>query len=849
MYPCLIVHLKRVSPFRYIYPHRLRPRKVVRACPRKCKRRMKRLPTLACCALLMVLVHGQDQPVGSVGATLKGRVTDLATRETLIGVNVVYAPGKGTATGLDGTYTLTLPAGEHTITFSSVGHTTYKETLTLAPGETRTLDVTMLVAAAQLDMVVVTAGRFEQRVGEVTQSLSVLRPDIVLNKNVVSMEQALDQVPGVVVVDDDPQIRAGSGFSYGAGSRVQVLVDDIPILSGDIGRPNWTFLPLENLEQIEVIKGASSVLYGSAALSGVINVRTAYPRSTPATRVTVFSGVYDTPGHAPARWWGANAPMMTGANFFHARQLGNLDLVLGGNAYGDVGYIGPEPLPPDTLAKDPNRLGNGGFEQRVRFNTGLRWRNRRVKGLNYGVNANAMRSRATSIFIWSDTDRGLFRPEPGTVTRTLGTQYYVDPFVNYYSSAGTRHSVRGRYHHQTFDNDNEQSNSNNTMYGEYQVQQKADIFGETVITAGIMGRSTLSTAELYRGNAEGEGRNTSSNVAAYLQMDKKILERVALSAGLRYEQFRVNDDEASQPVFRAGATYQVLDATFLRVSYGQGFRFPTIGERFIRTNVGLLNIYPNADLRAEQSWNIEGGIKQGFKLGGFMGYLDAVVFQQEFQDYVEFTFGQWAIPTAQIIDGQLVLDPGLGFKSVNTGGARVSGFEVEMAGKGKVGAVEITTLMGYTWTLPVSTTPEQIYGAPAFSGTPYTYQSTSFDPTDNILKFRVQNLFRADVQCAYKKLMAGFSVRYNSHVRNIDRIFVDLDESPSEALSLRTGVGEWMRTHRTGDTLLDARVGYSLTDHTRLAFIVNNLTNEVYSLRPLSIEAPRHMQVQLTVSL
>ena len=65
------------------------------------------------------------------------------------------------------------------------------------------------------------------------------------------------------MVDGEPQIRSGSGFSYGAGSRVMVMVDDLPVLSGDAGRP--TASSFENLEQIEVIKGASSVLYGSAA--------------------------------------------------------------------------------------------------------------------------------------------------------------------------------------------------------------------------------------------------------------------------------------------------------------------------------------------------------------------------------------------------------------------------------------------------------------------------------------------------------------------------------------------------------------------------------------------------------
>ncbi len=797
---------------------------------------MRRLIAIVQATLFIGMAQAQE-------ATLKGKVTDERTGETLIGVNVVYAPGKGTATLVDGTYTFTLPAGEQTITFSSIGHTTLVETITLAQGEVRELDVKMSIAAAQLDMVVVTAGRFEQRVGEVTQSLSVLRSDVVQNKNILNMSEALDQVPGVVIVDDDPQIRAGSGFSYGAGSRVQVLVDNIPALSGDIGRPNWNFLPLENLEQIEVIKGASSVLYGSSALSGVINIRTAYPRSTPRTRVTMSTGIYDTPGHRPAKWWGDSPPGVQGVNFFHSRQFGNLDLVLGGNAFADAGFIGPDAVPADSLAVDPLRQGLGGFENRVRFNVGLRWRNKKVKGLDYGFNTNAMKSRATSVFIWADTDEGLYRPSQGTVTRTLGTQYYVDPYLNYVSQRGTKHSVRGRFFKQIFDNNNEQSNSNNTSMGEYQIQQKADIFGETVLTGGIFGQMVNSNSELYKGNMEGNGRTSSSNVVAYLQLDKKIIERISLSAGVRYEQFRVDSDQAGQPVFRAGANYQVMEATFLRVSYGQGFRFPTIGERFITTNIGVLQVYPNADLRAEQSWNLEGGVKQGFKLGGFTGYFDAVVFQQEFKDYVEFTFGQWVLPT---LDNNF----GLGFKSVNTGGARVTGYELELAGKGTVGQVDVAVLMGFTNTLPISTTPDEVYATASFAGsTPYSYTTTSFDPTDNILKFRIQKLFRSDIQLEYKRVSAGFSVRYNSHVRNLDKIFVDLDESPLPQFSLPTGVGNWMRTHRTGDTLIDVRAGLDLNEEARIAFIVNNLTNEVYSLRPLAIESPRTFQVQLSVDI
>lgn len=788
-------------------------------------------------------------------AVLQGKVTDATDGTSIPGVNVMVGHGKGAVTDMDGAYRMELAPGEHRITFSFVGFATRVEAVTLNAGEPHTLNVKLAMATSQLDMLVVSAGRFEQRVGEVTQSMSVLRPDLIQNKNIISMSDALDQVPGVVIVDEEPQIRAGSGFSYGAGSRVQVLVDDIPILSGDIGRPNWTFLPLENLEQVEVIKGASSVLYGSAALSGVINVRTAYPRNEPRTRVTVFGGVYDTPGHAPAKWWDANNPGMAGASFFHSQKFGQLDMVIGGNGFTDYGYIGPEPIPADSIATDPYRTGPGGYEHRARVNTSLRWRNKKIAGLNYGVNANVMKGKSTSVFIWSDTDRGLFRPKEGTVTRTLGTQYYIDPFVNYFSEAGTRHSLRTRYHRQIFDNDNGQGNSNNTLHAEYQVQQKVNFFGEMVLTGGLLMRDVRSTAELYNGDVDGDGVNDAMNTAAYLQVDKKLLaDKLALSAGVRYEQFNVNDDVAGQPVFRAGATYKVMRATYLRGSYGQGFRYPTIGERFINTNVGLLRVFPNSELRPEQSWNVEAGIKQGFKIGGFMGYFDAVVFQQEYKDYVEFTFGQW--------EQWSLFDPlanfyGLGFKSVNTGGARVSGYELEMAGKGNIGRVGITTLIGWTATTPISTTPDEVYAEPVpgpiipGQTEPYniipasTYTNTSFDPTDNILKFRVRNTFRSDIQLDYKKVFAGFSVRYNSHVQNIDKAFVDLDDDGT----LVTGVREWMETHQSGTTLLDLRAGVNLNTSVRVACIVNNVSNEVYSLRPLSIEAPRTFQVQLSTSL
>lgn len=773
---------------------------------------------------------------------LKGSVLDSADGSVIAFATVQYYSGKGTQSNLQGKYEIELPNGEYEIVVSSVGFLD-KQLKVQLNDAVRVLNVELQRSTEQLSMVVVTAGRYEQEIGEVPVSLNVISPDLIRNKSVTTMQDAIDQTPGVIVVDNDPQIRASSGYSFGAGSRVQVLIDDIPILSGDVGRPTWSFLPMENVEQVEVIKGASSVLYGSAALSGVINVRTAYPRDEPRTRVSMLSGVRDAPGQEGTKWWDENRPTLAGLDFFHSRKMGNLDLVLGGNWFSNTGYIGPEPIAADSIAVDPLRLGPGGYEHRLRLNAGLRWRNAKREGLVYGFNTNAMDNKNSSVLAWNNVDSGLYRPFPGTVSRTHSTNAYVDPFIEYVTSKGTKHALRTRFYHLNNRNDNEQSNRSNVLYAEYKWSGMLDLAGTTRYTLGLMSSSTDASSQLYAGDTASAGESTASNQALFLQLDRKLVkDKLNLSAGVRFERFTVNDDEESVPVFRAGAVYRLAKATFLRGSWGQGFRFPTIGERFIRTSVGQLNIYPSFDLVPERSSNMEFGLKQGFSIGSFKGYVDAVWYDQRFEDYIEFTFGQWG--TEQTLANFF----GLGFRSVNTGPARVSGYEFEVAGKGKIGTWDLALLSGYTYANPIALDTSLAYAQSAPVDPPLqpfpasTYANTSYNTEGSVLKYRVQHLMRFDIQANKNKWGFGLSARYNSHVRNIDLAFVELDESGL----FETGAKQWMEEHTSGDLLFDVRVQRKISKQVSLAFIVDNLSNEVYSVRPLFIEAPRTFNFRLT---
>ncbi len=793
----------------------------------------------------------------SQNATLTGTVTVAPDNEPAAGARVMTTTFIGTTSRGDGTYELALVAGTYDIIISLTGYRADTVRIALAAGESRNLNYRLEELLNELDIVVVSAGKFEQKLSDITVSMEIIQPRLMQNKNTVSLETILQQTPGVSIVDDEPQIRSGSGYSFGAGSRVQVLIDDLPYLSGDAGKPSWGFLPVENASQVEVIKGASSVLYGSSALSGVINLRSAYPTGEPVTRVTAFTGMYSDPQSDSAKYWGNNA-MTSGVSFMHARQSGAWDLVLGGNFLGDMGALGPlvDSVGNTSVSENynPFRATRYNAQSRGRLNANVRYRFPETPGLSIGVNTNWSLSDSYATLIWDNSTTGLYRPFDGAATNTRQTQGYVSPFITYYTPSGVRHSLKTRWQNLDNNNDNNQENFSDVYYGEYQFQARLDSIGisETTLTTGVVGQHTDARGALFTGESA-EGINVAQNAAFYLQIDKKILKRLNVSAGMRYEHFRLNEAVESKPVFRGGLNYTLAEGTYLRASYGQGYRFPSMAEKFIITEVGALRIFPNEDIASETSYNLEAGIKQGFKAGGVLGFLDVAVFQQAFDNFIEFTFGQWETPAELTVEA---LQSSLGFKSVNTGSARVRGVDLSLMGQGSIGQVGLQFLAGYTFTQPVSTTPDQVYAlSPVPSAHPMsadnfdtlTYTRTSSDPTNNILKYRMQHLVRADVEGTWKNWMAGLSLRTNSHMQNIDLIFEQLETYYPNVFN--TGLQDWRRRNTRGDYVFDARLALRVGKHQRISVIINNVLNREYAIRPLAIEDPRLTMLQYTLTL
>lgn len=782
---------------------------------------------------------------------LKGVVYDFETKEKLPGatIQLVGNLSKGAATDIDGHYMLEIDTGYHQLVCNFVGLKTYTFSVHITENGVTEQDVFLKSAAKSLETIVVSSGKFDQKIEDIVVSMEILKPKLVSAKNTTSIETALEQVPGLSIIDNDPQIRGGSGFTFGVGSRVAILLDGIPMLSGDAGRPEWSYLPVENIEQVEVIKGVSSVLYGSSALNGVINVRTAYPRSKPKTVISISGGEYSLPCTPSVNWYGKSFPGLANLNFMHSRIIkDNLDIVVGGNFNIDQGYIGPPPptLPvPWDIKKYVLRLtandsihtfdNNDMLKVRGRFNFNLRYRSKRFVGLNYGINGNGMLNKTNMVLAWFNSTNGLYQGYPGAVFLENQSIFNIDPFIKYSTSSGVSHSLITRVFHTDNEITNNQSNRGTNYFGEYQLQRAFKGLGLT-FTGGLVNNIASSYSLLYA--SSGTLNNMIRNDAAYAQIDYKLWHIINLSGGFRYEYFKLNDQQnITAPIFRGGANIQLLKATFLRLSGGQGFRYPTITERFLTTQAGMLAVFPNPNLVPEKSQSFEIGIKQGFKIGNFKGYLDAAAFNQTYQNTIEFLFANWnpAIALA-------------GFEFVNTGRSQVNGLDFSLAASTpetnkRFGA---TALVGYTYVDPISLTPNYVYAHDA-NGKALSYDSTSLNSKGNIMKYRYKHMVKADVEFKIYRFTIGCSYRYYSKMENIDKAFQDLEITT--ALLQKNNWGypiqatNFWNAHN-GFNIFDARVGFKISSAQKISVVCSNVFNVAYMLRPMKIEPPRTTMVQ-----
>ena len=764
---------------------------------------------------------------------LEGKVVDAVTGEPIIGAKIYASDGKKAITNFDGFYQINCKEFPLVLVTKMLQYEPDSMTIT-SSGK---YIIKLSAPVTDLQTVVVSAGRRKQAIEEVPVSMEIIRPELIDNKGITNLEQAVEQTPGVSTFDGQVSIRGGSGFSYGAGSRVLLLWNGMPLLSGYAGDTQWNAIPMEQASQIEVMKGASSVLHGSGALNGIIALTEKEPGTTPETKLKVQTGIYDNPRRASLKWWDTN-PMTQQVEFYRGHMFKNMGYTFSSTFFHDGGYKAGE------------------TEYRGRVSGSIYFRPQRWKKVKAGIGYNYQVQKTGNFIIWESDTLG-YTPQGGTdtsnaastLTYNLGHRLFLDPYIKIIDKFNNRHSFKNRIYYvkNGISGSEGQSSAATIYYSDYQFQKEyANGF---TLTSGISNITNVVRSELV-------GDHNSLNAAIYTQVEHHIGD-FDFTAGLRLEYFEMDGERGDSdfmiskkdstvlpfyPVARSGFHYQLAEYTHLRASIGQGIRYPAVGERYINTSVGALNIFQNPQLKPEIGWAAEIGFKQGVRIGDWKGMFDVAGFINEYQNMIEFTFGIFnpfnGDPVNAVLgdpvyeeltnQGYTIYDL-IGFRAQNAEAARITGLDFSFNSMGSIGDVEIVSLMGYTYMNPISLNNDS------------AYKETWSDTTSNILKYRYKHLVKVDVEVNYKKYSTGFSMRYGGFMKNIDRVF----EESIGGTYILPGLKEYREIYNKGSFVVDLRFGYKLNDNYRLGFMVNNLLNSEYTSRPGDIQPPRNFSLQV----
>ena len=271
---------------------------------------------------------------------ITGQVVETKSGEPVPGANVLLIGTiMGAAANHQGRFEIvSVSPGVYTIMVSAIGYKKEEMKINVRTGEeihlVFQLDETILL----MDGVAVTANRYQQSLDQLSTSMSLVPAQEIANRNIVSADHALRYVPGVNAMEGGQvTIRGSSGFNFGVGSRVLVLLNGYPLMTGDNWSVNWQAIPTSNIKQIEVMKGSGSALYGSSAMGGVVNIITEVPEDESHIHLRTYTGFYNHPSYPEWRWTDKRNHY-EGTSLDLSTHLGPISTMISSNYQTTTGY-------------------------------------------------------------------------------------------------------------------------------------------------------------------------------------------------------------------------------------------------------------------------------------------------------------------------------------------------------------------------------------------------------------------------------------------------------------------------------------------------------------------------------
>lgn len=228
--------------------------------------------------LLMLLTHiafGQN--------TLKVKILDKETNEPMVGATAYVSATIGAIAQADGLATLKgLPNGEVIVRFSFVGYKTRNRTFSIPTREAQPIIILMEEDHEEFEEVTVTATRSTRSIENIPTRIEFLGQEELEEKAVMrsaNIAMLLRESTGIQMQVTSPSSANQSIRIQGLDGRyTQLMKDGFPLYSGFSGGLSIMQIPPLDLQQVEVIKGSNSTLYGGGAIAGIVNLVSIQPR-------------------------------------------------------------------------------------------------------------------------------------------------------------------------------------------------------------------------------------------------------------------------------------------------------------------------------------------------------------------------------------------------------------------------------------------------------------------------------------------------------------------------------------------------------------------------------------------
>ena len=443
-----------------------------------------------------------------------------------------------------------------------------------------------------LSPIVVTATRTAERESTLASSITVLQGDDLRRAGITSVADALRSVAGAAVVQSSYGSVTSLFLRGGQSNYVRVLVDGVPAnMPG--GSIDLSTMTTANIERIELVRGPSSVLYGSDAVTGVLQIITRQGRGAPRLRAEGRGGSMGSSDlsaelSAGSAKVGATAAFASSAtdglydfNNHFSNSTGSASLRWQPDARTDVHVNGRYT---DAVTHVPTS-GSGVPDDSNQYQTS--------RGPTVSVDAGRFLSSVleTRLQLGFRESKDIFDDSPDNAADSIFSTFHSDALVdrksadlrlNLHSGPGTVFTVGGVV-------EAERERSSNTF--------------------------SAGTQTIER-----------TNRAAYAQAVTSFANRFWVQGGLRVED---NQAFGSFVTFRLGGTMQAGPHTRVRANIGTAFKEPTFIEQYSSGfSIG------NPDLNPERSFSWEAGFEQELAQG--RSSFSATFFSQQFRDMIQY---------------------------------------------------------------------------------------------------------------------------------------------------------------------------------------------------------------------